>query len=1438
MGDALRRRRRIVALTTAVLVVLAGLLGFGYAEEQPLGTIQVPVRAPGGVNVQLPPVPGSSPAAYYPYYRLEVQGTYIYDSALQGQIADAECTRLTTPLGIFDSGWDKDRWGVTTQDPFDDLYDLYVNNRNVEWRPTGGQSSCATEDNEYEVTIPSTDMPSKSLKLHVQDQNYGNNQELGGLVVRVFPGGEPPQGPDDRLIETVALDTRSRNGASTLTALVRGETYKFVARGQYRYSTVFDGWLADAECSVTGSSNPNVPYDPVWRTSRSWIVGDSRDFLDIVVDGQEVPWLPLYETSPGCNARDHTYKHVTKIQNTNPVNFRIQHYHHDFDSGFVYIDIYLVRGASSPLPDATDVLDSRLGGLTRSPSADPPLVTLNISAKSKTPKEVSLPGQPQPNGTSKPYSHYRVEVSGKFYWDFTDIGNEADTECSKWSRTKVGNTNNTVPIPDPTWQQNRFGSSKFAETLAAEAGKGRVAADQDPNQDPLDLYVNGAPVDWAPFNPDGNGCNSEDHTYEVVLPLPSTRSLAFVVYDPMFKNARMADTQNISDADPSNDYSLVVRIFPAPEPRADSRHQFIETVTVDSSKKPGSTTTSALVQGQEYRFVVSNFYTYSYSSSGDFVADAECSIKGDPSTVAPDGDLVWRPFRHWPGISANEDLLDLYVNDMPVEWKPLIDAGGGCSSGENDYSYALSYKAPATARAKFHVRQATYSQSAGRLYVDVYLVKPQPNAADRPEVPETPGTPGGEAASGLFPSAGQTNETPLEILKVPSSSPAEVGAQRTYLGGQNYRVQVSGVYLWDYRYTTANRADAECTQFQATTKAAVSSVDVKAPPDQSWNPKRFPFNPNNPSINEDSYDLYVNDGVLRGQVDWVPVDPDPRSPMCSLVNTYEFIYSPAVDKPSGVLRFSVSDPFFTNRFAAGDLVVKIFQGPAPRKGPNDVLVETLQLNAASSKGVTSAASLVAGKSYRLVVEGSYLYDFARGGSRADAECSTVEKVVGDSSGYPDTDTVWKSRRLWPGIASSDDLLDVVVNNSLMEWLPLLDTGNGCNDRSHLYAASLTPSKTEPINFKTRLTNYARAHGTLKVEIYLNAEDERPEIGSQPGQGLTPTPAPTGAAMTTLQIPAGSIDGASVALPSYLDVSGTSRYYSHYLFEVSGFYMYDKDHPGRYADAECSQFGVKSGSQSVQDQQWQPARFPAGIDSANRVTPGGDPLDLYVDGEPVAWVPVDPSPSSPLCSATNRYQLTYRNPGGPSGTRTAKLAVYDPFNKNTKVIEGNKVPPYTFVLKIYPGAEPESGPDDLLLQAMSVDAASSTGSLSLPLVAGQRYRIVTDGIYSWDRRSVSSKADPECSTVPTDVNFRTHRSWGAGSTAVASGVELLDLTIGGNEVQWTPLYDPTGLGCNLRDHKYRLWFTPVSTGPVEFKIKSTSVTWMSGQLNVRIFNSRT
>lgn len=265
---------------------------------------------------------------------------------------------------------------------------------------------------------------------------------------------------------------------------------------------------------------------------------------------------------------------------------------------------------------------------------------------------------------------------------------------------------------------------------------------------------------------------------------------------------------------------------------------------------------------------------------------------------------------------------------------------------------------------------------------------------------------------------------------------------------------------------------------------------------------------------------------------------------------------------------------------------------------------------------------------------------------------------------------------------------------------------------------------------------------------------------------------------------------------------------HYIIEASGQYQdaVGSIWPARLADAECSSLDP--------DPTWNPNRWGAAAVVFAGSSPLDDPEDLYVNGTNVAWTPVD---GSLLCDANSTYrtEITLDTPG------SVHVGIFDPF------FYGDNSGALT--VKFWDPELPDASA--VLVGAAVVNSANPAGADStIPLIAGQTYRIEATGSFLYDFRAAGAAADAECSSSDIDPSWLVDRYAG---TPGYEADDLLDLYVNGAAVAWVPATD-TGGGCNTADHTYDISFTPAETGLVNFKVMSPFYGFMSGTVQVRIF----
>ena len=258
--------------------------------------------------------------------------------------------------------------------------------------------------------------------------------------------------------------------------------------------------------------------------------------------------------------------------------------------------------------------------------------------------------------------------------------------------------------------------------------------------------------------------------------------------------------------------------------------------------------------------------------------------------------------------------------------------------------------------------------------------------------------------------------------------------------------------------------------------------------------------------------------------------------------------------------------------------------------------ETLTVGAAG-EGTLTTGALQAGQEYLVEVSGTYRYG-ADPNQLADAECSRSA-----------TDATWRRDRSVHSLQPGEDHLDLYLDGNDLWADPDVDTGGGCDLRTHTYRDTFVPTRTGRVSLAlwdpTTLTDNA---GELTVRII--AVVPRAEMD--------------------WDVPATAAAG--VSSPGALEAGAT------YLVTVTG--TVDAGN-GVTADAECSA--------TTADPVWRRSRSViADLASA-------DHLDVLLNRRGIAFTPVT-DPDGDRCDSTGhayRYELR------PSTTATVNLRVDDP-----------------------------------------------------------------------------------------------------------------------------------------------------------------------------------
>jgi hypothetical protein len=317
-----------------------------------------------------------------------------------------------------------------------------------------------------------------------------------------------------------------------------------------------------------------------------------------------------------------------------------------------------------------------------------------------------------------PTRTYRLEATGTYSYGTTP--SIADAEC--------------VSVPPAPGVTNLYGS---------------ILTPQDPNDDPLDLYVDEQAREWTPKTAGLTGCDDASHTYSMFH-----KPAAF---GPV--RLRINDS-NTTD----NSGFLRVRIYDlgvasvTGGPQLLPRIEVAETLQIDSQNINGATS-MPLLAGQQYLLEANGVYTY-----GSGTADAECS-------VWTGNDTTWRRERF---LGFGPNMLDLSLNGVGVDWVAVTPDAEQCDSSNHTYRYEFVPADNSSLTAR--VIDNWYDDNRGVLTLKIFRIR----------------------------------EIPVGTVSVDSSSP--LGANSVpLLQGQTYRASSSGTYdYWTSKPGTD--ADAECSQ--------------------------------------------------------------------------------------------------------------------------------------------------------------------------------------------------------------------------------------------------------------------------------------------------------------------------------------------------------------------------------------------------------------------------------------------------------------------------------------------------------------------------------------------------------------------------------------------------------------------------------------------------
>lgn len=584
-----------------------------------------------------------------------------------------------------------------------------------------------------------------------------------------------PARAGETLLESVTVDPRSSSPTRTTHVLQSGKTYRIEVTGKYFYSVARQlvPGAADAECSTgTNGSEPSV-----WRTTRyNGYAG--QDQLDLYVNGARRDWLPAKGTEYGnrhSSGSDALCSQTNTYTLTAPSSWAGAPL-----SLMVWNDDYsMLNQPNADNPTAPTGLAVKLFALGD-----------EIAVAAATINSASPAGAFAQNvGASGNYSFlanktYRIEASGTFY--FTALPTyRGDAECA-------GNGH---------WSQNEYGVA---------------LTPTDPFDDPLDLYIGGAPVEWTPRVDDGQGCNLNDHVYTYEFVPAATGPVRFAVSDTNYNDnsgtvqiavfllpidnppggGATPDPGETANTARETAETAASQFTTVPDSDAmlgvDLKETQVATAVVDGASHLGTTVTG-LLAGRTYRVEATGTYEYT-NAIPDGTADAECSrTAGNPEYVTDRygtitiGDL-------------EDDPLDLYVDETPLDWAPTVDTGNGCNA--DDHTYSTTFVAGGT-------------DAVMRVY-ELPGASPQDNYLDN----------AGTLSLTIF----RVDEEVVETLVLDSANPSGATTAGSLDANQAYRFLIAGTYqvsVAQVGQLGSVEGDAECTRTGL---------------DPTWRPDRYVFN--------------------------------------------------------------------------------------------------------------------------------------------------------------------------------------------------------------------------------------------------------------------------------------------------------------------------------------------------------------------------------------------------------------------------------------------------------------------------------------------------------------------------------------------------------------------------------------------------------------------
>ena len=195
----------------------------------------------------------------------------------------------------------------------------------------------------------------------------------------------------------------------------------------------------------------------------------------------------------------------------------------------------------------------------------------------------------------------------------------------------------------------------------------------------------------------------------------------------------------------------------------------LESIVVDANDPDGAWSSEPLTQGLVYELQVAGTFTY---GQGDSRADAECS------QLLPDE--TWQPNRY-AAMSNYRDILDLYLDNDPVDWQGTESDALGCNSFNHTYVYKFTM--PETRHIRLFVRDldGSYHENSGGLNVRLRQLDAQAASSGAPAA-AAPSAPAQEAAVPPAPVSRPAPSAPATALADASSPAAGNGTMPAELG--------------------------------------------------------------------------------------------------------------------------------------------------------------------------------------------------------------------------------------------------------------------------------------------------------------------------------------------------------------------------------------------------------------------------------------------------------------------------------------------------------------------------------------------------------------------------------------------------------------------------------------------------------------------------------